>query len=133
MGEKKKYWLLLFLCIALSGAGVAFSVCVSKEAIDGSRGGILAVGFAIVFLVVKKDVAGQVFDILQEHAVEEVPKDVQGQLDSLTRKFEDLQNFLRNKNRDEERLNWYLVGATIIGTLAAAFGDVFAKWLMAYH
>ena len=133
MGEKNKYLLLLVLCVLLSGAGIAFSVYVSKEAIDGSRGGILAVGFAIVYLVVKKDIAGQVFDALQEDADKGAPKDVRGQLDNLTRKFEDLQNLLRNKGKDEEGLNSYLVVATIIGTLAAAFGDVMAKWLIAHR
>ena len=103
MGEKNKYLLLLVLCVLLSGAGIAFSVYVSKEAIDGSRGGILAVGFAIVYLVVKKDIAGQVFDVLQEDADKGAPKDVRGQLDNLTRKFEDLQNLLRNKGKDEGR------------------------------
>jgi hypothetical protein len=133
MSEKNKYRLILFVCVILSCAGILYSAFVSKDPLDGTRGGVLAVGLAVSYLVVERDTAGQVFDILQEHADSEIAKDLEGKLASLNRKFEDLHNWLRSKNEDEESLNWYLVTATMIATLAAAFGDLLAKGLIPHR
>jgi hypothetical protein len=72
MSEKNKYRLILFVCVILSCAGILYSAFVSKDPLDGTRGGVLAVGLAVSYLVVKRDTAGQVFDILQEHADSEI-------------------------------------------------------------
>jgi hypothetical protein len=131
MSEKSKYLLLLVVCIALSLGGIVAALF-TKEPLDGSRGGVLAVGLAVAYLVVRKDVAGEVFDTLEEHAREESPTADPGvKADRLVRRFDDLKASLRSKGEDERSLSWYLATATIIGTLAAAFGDIAAKCLIA--
>jgi len=131
MSEKSKYLSLLFVCIALSVGGIVLSV-LTRDPLDGSRGGVLAVGLAVAYLVVRRDVAGEVFETLEEHAQEELPTDDPGvKVDRLARRFDDLKASLRNKGKDESSLNWYLATATIIGTLAAAFGDMAAKFFIA--
>jgi hypothetical protein len=131
MSEKGKYVAILTLCIALSLSGILVSVFITKEPLDGSRGGVLAVGLAVAYLVAKRDIAGEVFETLEDHAKDEKPTDDLGiKLDRLSRRFEDLKASLKNKNQDEGGLNRYLVTATLIGTLAAAFGDLAAKLLI---
>jgi hypothetical protein len=131
MREKTKYVVVLIICIALSVGGIVFSVF-TREPTDGSRGGVLAVGLAVAYLVVKRDVAGEVFETLEEHAKEETLTTDPGlKVDRLTRRFDDLKSSLRNKNKDEGGLNAYLAVATLIGTFAAAFGDLAAKFFIA--
>jgi hypothetical protein len=131
MREKTKYVLVLIICVALSLGGIVFSVF-SREPLDGSRGGVLAVGLAVAYLVVKRDIAGEVFETLEEHAQEETPATEPGiKVDRLTRRFNDLKSSLQNRSKDEGGLNAYLVVATLIGTLVAAFGDLAAKFLIA--
>ena len=131
----KKFALIAILavCIALSLGGILVSVFLTKEPLDGSRGGVLAVGLAVAYLVVKRDIAGEVFEALEEHAKDETPTtDLGAKLGRLSRRFEDLKDSLKNKNKDEGGLNRYLVTATLIGTLAAAFGDLAAKLLSSH-
>src|SRR5579862_6080865 len=117
MREKTKYVLVLIICVALSLGGIVFSVF-SREPLDGSRGGVLAVGLAVAYLVVKRDIAGEVFETLEEHAQEETPATEPGiKVDRLTRRFNDLKSSLQNRSKDEGGLNAYLVVATLIGTL----------------
>lgn len=131
MREKTKYVVVLIICIGLSVGGIVFSIH-SREPLDGSRGGVLAVGLAVAYLVVKRDIAGEVFETLEEHVQEDTPPTDPGlRIDRLTRRFDDLKSSLRNKNKDEGGLNAYLAIATLIGTLAAAFGDLAAKFLIA--
>jgi hypothetical protein len=93
---------------------------------------VLAVGLAVAYLVVRRDIAGEVFEALEEHAQEEPATNDPGvKVDRLARRFGDLKDSLRNKGKDESGLNWYLATATLIGTLAAAFGDIAAKFLIA--
>jgi hypothetical protein len=133
MSERSKYVAIFIVCIALSLGGILVSVFLTHEPLDGSRGGVLAVGLAVSYLVVKRDIAGEVFETLEEHAKEETPTtDLGVKLNRLSLRFEDLKASLQNKNKDEGGLNWYLVTATLIGTLAAAFGDLAAKLLSAH-
>ena len=130
MSEKSKYLFLLVVCMALSFGGIVVALF-TKEALDGSRGGVLAVGLAVAYLVVRGDVAGEVFETLEEHAREEPPTADPGvKADRLARRFDDLKASLRSKGEDERSLNWYLATATIIGTLSAAFGDIAARYLI---
>jgi hypothetical protein len=130
MSEKGKYIAILILCIALSLGGILVSVFITKEPLDGSRGGVLAVGLAVAYLVVKRDIAGEVLETLEDHAEnEKSTTDLEVKLERLSVRFKDLKDSLKNKNSDEGGLNRYLVTATLIGTLAATFGDLAAKSL----
>jgi hypothetical protein len=138
---RTKYQLILAACVLLAVTGICFSVFKSHEVIDGTRGGIVAVGLTLAFIVGKSDSAAQVYARLKKITLEtkepseadntakEGDNNVQ-EIAELKRRFEDLDNCLISTAEDEKTLNYYLVIGTLVGTVVSAFGDTFSTWIM---
>jgi hypothetical protein len=134
MSQLTRYRLVLLICIVLSLGGICLSIFLTKQALDGSRGGVLAVGFALICVFVREDIAAKVYAELQKHAERRVRisgnSDSPSELEKVQQKLADLDKSLEEKSGEEKTMNNYLVVATALGTLVAAFGDRLCDYLI---
>jgi hypothetical protein len=148
MRERTKYILILICCIVLAAAGMLVSIFVTKDPLDGTRGGILAVGLTLGFVVTKTNLAAKVYLKIHElprmsankaeneqtqagDANEQEIKKLQLEINGLKQQFADFDNLLKEGDEDEKLLNFFLVLATIIGTVVSAIGDVVCRHFIA--
>ena len=134
MTTREKHRLILVLCIALAIAALAYSVWVTHDSADAVRGGTLALGLTLAFVVWKSDTAAEVYLRLRQTLPGVAPitsaSPIAHRLAAMEQRFTDLENMLQSRSDDEKILNSYLLAATVVGTLFAAFGDLLSLFLM---
>ena len=134
MTTREKHRLILVLCVTLAVAALVYSVWVTHDSADAVRGGTLALGLTLAFVVGKSDTAAQVYLRLRQPPPGVAPvtaaSPIPDRIAALEQRLADLESMLQSAADDEKILNTYLLAATIVGTLFAAFGDSVSLFLM---
>ncbi len=130
-----RYQAVSVVCIGLSLGGIAVSVFVTKDPLDGSRGGVLAVGLAIINVLVRMDIAGEVLKRRQEKTNDREqksppPSAPPSEIQIVHQRLTDLDESLKDRSAEDKVMNYYLVVATAVGTIAATFGDILSGYLI---
>jgi hypothetical protein len=132
ISETTRYLLVSVFCVLCSLAGIVIA-CWTNCPTYGTRGGTVALGATLIFLIAKKDLASKIYLMLQEYEAEGTA--TTGQLpttaiDGLKRRFQYLSDWIKDSSEDQQAQNWYLFGSTFVGTIVSAFGDAISSWLM---
>jgi len=145
------YGYLLLVCVVLSASGILIAAFVTKNPIDGERGGTLAVGLDIMYLFLNPEYGNKIYRILRASkekldafrlATGGKPQtdrysgilsqinDVRRQIDDLKQVVKEIDYRLDESAKGQEKQNVYFALATGIGAFTSAFGDLIAQCLM---
>jgi len=136
---RQLYWVILSLVILLSAGGIFVAGFITKDPLDATRGGALAVGLSLIVLFLRPNYGQRVYEILTIEAVrtrtiiESLKVNPQPVSPSPSEKEKiDALVAGAKADTDEQKLqNIFLALSSGIGTLVWGFGDFPAKWLIA--
>lgn len=144
MSTRSRFQVVLALAVLLSLGGVLVATFATQNSGDGGRGGAIAVALSFLILFVSRDVGSRAYTIFTEEAAE-LAKHVEKLRGSAAVPDENkpvipdgvLIGALSAKADIEATIlkvqNGYLAFASVIGTLAWGFGDVAARYLLAWN
>ncbi len=137
--HRQLYWAILLLVIVLSAGGIFVAGFITKDPLDGTRGGALAVGLSLVVLFLRPNYGQRVYKILTIEAVRtkviieslKVNPHPASSAPSEKDKIDALVAGAKADTDEQQLQNIFLALSSGIGTLVWGFGDLPATWLIA--
>lgn len=139
LSQRTLYALAIVLSVIVSLSGVAYSVYVSKNPVDGQRGGAIAVVVSLWILFLRRNYGERVY-----RAIVELSPSIEKKLEDMAENkpvtaFSDIELTIVllglvgriNVEADEQRVqNIALFLASVVGTMFWGFGDAIATKLL---